>query len=240
MLKILLLAIAIIDDLGAIIVIALFYTDHLETGVLLFCLLPIAVMFMMNRIGIWQVAPYLACGTILWAAVLESGVHATLAGVITALFIPNSAPEGQESPLSKLEHDLAPWVAFIVMPVFAFANAGVPLQGMGLDALFHPLTLGIIAGLFIGKQIGIFGTIWVSVKTGLCPKPDGVNWKQLYGLSLLCGVGFTMSLFIGGLAFTDGADTQNAVRLGVLVGSVLSAVSGYILLKSTTGKAGTS
>ncbi len=234
-LKALLLAAAIIDDLGAIIVIALFYTDQLHTNILLFCILPIAGMFILNRMRVWQVAPYLALGTILWAAVLESGVHATLAGVITACFIPLHAKDGHESPLKKLEHDLAPWVAFLVMPVFAFANAGVPLTGLGLDALFQPLTLGIIAGLVIGKQLGIFGTLFLSVKSGLCERPAGASWAQLYGLSMLCGIGFTMSLFIGGLAFPDNADLQNAVRLGVLAGSVLSAVSGYILLRITTG-----
>lgn len=229
--KILLLAAAIIDDLGAIILIALFYTDHLDTGLLLFCLLPVAGMFLLNRMKVWQVGPYLALGTILWVAVLQSGVHATLAGVLTALFIPFSGKNGHKSPLVKLEHDLSPWIAFVIMPVFAFANAGVPLQGFGWNSLFDPLTLGIILGLIIGKQTGIFGTLWICVKTGISDKPEGATWAQLYGMSVLCGIGFTMSLFIGGLAFPDNAYPQNEVRLGVLVGSLISAVSAYILLR---------
>lgn len=229
-LKVMLLAIAIIDDLGAIIIIALFYTDNLATNVLLFCILPVLAMVILRMLRVTQVAPYLALGTILWAAVLESGVHATLVGVITAFFIPLHA-QGKPSPLMKLEHDLHPWVAFVVMPVFAFANAGVPLEGIGLDALFAPLTLGIIAGLVVGKQLGVFGTLWLSVKAGWCEKPEGASWSQLYGMAILCGIGFTMSLFIGGLAFPDNALLQNEVRLGVLVGSLISAVSAYILLR---------
>lgn len=229
--KILLLAAAIIDDLGAIILIALFYTDHLDINVLLFCIVPVVAMLGLNRLKVWHVGPYLALGTILWAAVLQSGVHATLAGVLTALFIPFSGKNGQKSPLIKLEHDLSPWVSFVIMPVFAFANAGVPLGGIGLNELFEPLTLGIILGLIIGKQAGIFGTLWVCVKTGISDKPEGASWGQLYGMAILCGIGFTMSLFIGGLAFPDNAALQNEVRLGVLVGSFISAVSAYILLR---------
>jgi NhaA family Na+:H+ antiporter len=234
-LKVLLLAIAIIDDLGAIIIIALFYTENLATNVLLFCIVPVLGMVILRMMKVTQVAPYLALGTILWAAVLESGVHATLVGVITALFIPLHA-QGKPSPLLKLEHDLHPWVAFVVMPVFAFANAGVPLAGIGMNELFAPLTLGIIAGLVIGKQLGVFGTMWVAVKTGFCEMPAGVNWRQLYGVAMLCGIGFTMSLFIGGLAFPGNALLQNEVRLGVLIASLISAVSAYILLRTSSQK----
>ncbi|MFA5592573.1 MAG: Na+/H+ antiporter NhaA [Micavibrio sp.] len=233
-LKILLLAVAILDDLGAIILIALFYTDQLHTNILLFCMVPIGAMIVMSRMKVWHVAPYLAFGTILWAAVLESGVHATLAGVITALFIPMKAKGGHPSPLKKLEHDLSPWVAFVIMPVFAFANAGVSLAGIGMEDLFHPLTLGIILGLILGKQIGIFGTLYSCVKMRICVKPDNASWAQIYAMALLCGIGFTMSLFIGGLAFPDDTEMQNSVRLGVLVGSVFSAILAYILFLWTS------
>lgn len=231
-LKILLTAIAIIDDLGAILIIAIFYSDGLHTNALLFALLPIIGLFMLNRYGVGRRAPYILLGLILWMAVLKSGVHATMAGVITALFIPLSVDDERRSPAKRLESDLHPWVAFLILPLFGFANAGVPFEGMGLNSLLEPVTLGIILGLVIGKQIGIFGTMWVAIKSGLCPKPEGANWCQLYGMSILCGIGFTMSLFIGGLAFT-GVEMQASVRLGVLVGSLISAVTAYLLLRAS-------
>lgn len=235
-LKILLTAVAIIDDLAAILIIAVFYSGGLHADAMLFALVPLMGLFLLNRMGSARRAPYIILGVLLWIAVLESGVHATMAGVITALFIPLKAadPEERRSPAMRLEHDLHPWVAFLILPLFAFANAGVPFEGIGFSSLLDPLTLGIVLGLFLGKQVGVFGAVWLAVKSGLCPKPEGSHWVQIYGLSILCGIGFTMSLFIGGLAFT-GMGQQAEVRLGVLAGSVLSAVSGYILLRMTTG-----
>jgi len=235
-LKILLTAIAIIDDLGAILIIALFYADDLHLYALLFSIVPIAGLFLLNRFNVFSRAPYVLLGILLWAVVLKSGVHATMAGVITALFIPVSIPGEKRSPAGRLEHDLKPWIIFLILPLFGFANAGVSFAGMGTGALLQPVTLGIILGLFIGKQLGVFGAIWLSVKSGLCPKPESVNWRQIYGLSVLCGIGFTMSLFIGGLAFSA-AETGVSVRLGVLAGSVLSAVAGYMILRSNNNKA---
>ena len=167
----------------------------------------------------------------MWAAFLESGVHATIAGVVAAMFVPlRCRYEPDYSPCRKLEHELHPWVAFLVLPVFGFANAGVPLTGMGVEDFLNPVTLGIAGGLFVGKQIGVFGLMWVAIKLKLSPKPEGSNWLQLYAVSLLCGIGFTMSLFIGGLAF-DAIEMQASVRLGVLIGSVLSAVLAFLILR---------
>lgn len=235
-LKVFLTAIAIIDDLGAIIIIALFYSDDLHTYVLLFSILPIMGLFLLNRFGYAHRGFYILLGVILWIAVLKSGVHATMAGVLTALFIPVKVAGDRRSPASRLEHDLHPWVAFLILPLFGFANAGVSFEGLSPSILLDPVTVGIMLGLFIGKQAGVFGTSWLAVKSGLCARPDGAGWGQIYGASLLCGIGFTMSLFIGGLAFTD-VEHQATVRLGVLVGSFISAAAGYIVLRSTAGKA---
>jgi Na+:H+ antiporter, NhaA family len=234
-LKILLTAIAILDDLGAILIIAIFYTNDLYVNALVLALLPLAGLFLLNRYGISSRVPYVLLGIVLWILVLKSGVHATMAGVITALFIPLTIPGVDRSPAKRLESDLHPWVVFLILPVFGFANAGVPFHGMGLHSLMEPVTLGIILGLVVGKQIGVFGAVWLAIKSGLCPKPEGTNWVQLYGLSLLCGIGFTMSLFIGGLAFT-GQDMQASVRLGVLVGSVVSALAAYVLIVAGSKK----
>lgn len=231
-LKVLLTALAIIDDLGAIIIIAAFYTANLDPYLLLFCILPVIGLFFLNRFGVVRRVPYLLLGLLLWLAVLQSGVHATLAGVVTALFIPVRVKGDQRSPAQRLEHDLHPWVAFLILPLFGFANAGVPFTGLGLESFAEPVTLGIILGLVIGKQVGIFSTVWLAVKTGLCPQPENTNWYQIYGMSVLCGIGFTMSLFIGGLAFS-GVEFQAEVRLGVLTGSFISAIAGYILLNKT-------
>ncbi len=229
-LKVFLLAVAIIDDLAAIIIIALFYTE----GVSLFALgisgAGLAILIMFNRAGVLKMAPYVIIGLIMWAAVLKSGVHATLAGVLIALTIPLRVPEGAKSPLKSAEHGLHPWVALLVLPLFAFANAGVSLQGLSPAALLAPLPLGIALGLFVGKQVGVFTFAWLGVKTGLCRLPDGVNWQQVYGIACLTGVGFTMSLFIGTLAF-DNAAQLNEVRMGVLLGSLMSAVTGVAALK---------
>lgn len=229
--KVLLTAVAILDDLGAILIIALFYSSGLETWALMFAVLPIAGLFLLNYFNVARRAPYMILGFILWVAVLKSGVHATMAGVITAFFIPLSIPDPEERrhPARRLQNDLHPWIAFLVLPLFGFANAGVPLQGMGLSSQADPLTLGIALGLFIGKQLGVFGAIFLAVKLGLSPKPEGASWRQLYGLSILCGIGFTMSLFIGGLAFST-MEMQAQIRLGVLGGSIVSAVIGYMLL----------
>jgi NhaA family Na+:H+ antiporter len=191
-------------------------------------------MMVLNRSGVIRLWPYLILAGLLWYATLLSGVHATIAGVLAAFAIPLrrtlAAPDAEDSPLHRLEHMLAKPVAFVIVPLFGFANAGVSLGGVGLDQLLAPLPLGIALGLFLGKQLGIFGSVWISVKLGLAVRPKNANWTQIYGVSLLCGIGFTMSLFIGGLAFTDAAKAD-AVKIGVLMGSVISAVLGYALLR---------
>ncbi len=236
-LKILLTAVAIIDDLGAILIIALFYTADLHTNLLYMAIVPVLALFAMNRANLTSRAPYILAGVVLWILVLKSGVHATMAGVITALFIPLSVPDPEErrSPAQRLEHDLHPWVVYLILPVFAFANAGVPLSGLGVEAVFQPVTLGIMLGLFVGKQLGVFASLYLAIKSGLCQKPDGASWSQLYGVSILCGIGFTMSLFIGGLAFS-GIAMQAEVRIGVIAGSILSAVAAYMLLRMSPKK----
>lgn len=229
-LKILLLGIAVMDDLAAIAIIAFFYTDQLSVMPILLALLCLAGMVTLKLKHIENAAPYLLIGLIMWASVLQSGVHATLAGVVTAFFIPMHNKKAPKTPpCETLINGLHPWVAFLVLPVFALTNAGVPLNNIGLHSFLEPVTLGIIAGLVIGKQIGIFGVLFLTIKTGLCPMPKNCTWLQLYGLSVLCGIGFTMSLFIGGLAFDDLAH-QAAIRLGVIVGSVISACLGAAIL----------
>jgi NhaA family Na+:H+ antiporter len=230
-LKIFLLAIAIIDDLGAIVIIAIFYTSELSINALYISMIGFAAAVALNRLGIQRTAPYLLVGIIIWVFVLKSGVHATLAGVLIAFTIPLKAKNEDEALLYKMEHGLHPWVAFLILPVFAFANAGVNFTGIGIDDLLQPLTLGIAVGLFLGKQIGVFLATWIGVKSGIARLPENVSWKHVYGVACLTGVGFTMSLFIGSLAFTT-ADVMNAVRLGVVLGSVLSGIIGYLLLKS--------
>ncbi|MBR9808471.1 MAG: Na+/H+ antiporter NhaA [Alphaproteobacteria bacterium] len=230
-LKIFLLAIAIIDDLGAILIIAMFYTEQLSVQALGLAGLGFAGLMIMNRMGVKRIAPYILVGLFIWVCVLKSGVHATLAGVLTALAIP-LAPrkETGQSPLHKLEHGLHPWVAYMILPVFAFANAGVDLRGISLDALTGPVPLGIALGLFLGKQLGVFGLTFAAVKSGIARLPSGVNWLQIYGVACLTGVGFTMSLFIGGLAFSGAAELDQ-VRLGVLMGSIASGLLGYAVLR---------
>lgn len=235
-LKILLLAIAIIDDLGAIIIIALFYTENLTVGALGLSAIAMVALIALNLSGVKRIAPYAIIGTIMWVCVLKSGVHATLAGVITALCIPlHGAKADDSSPLHKLEHGLHPWVAFMIVPLFAFANAGVSLAGLSWATLVSPLTLGVAAGLFAGKQIGVFGFSFLVVKTGIAKLPEGLNWLHIYGLACLTGIGFTMSLFIGILAFGDGA-LMNEVRLGVLAGSFASAIAGVLALNLAYGQ----
>lgn len=232
-LKIFLLALAIVDDLAAIAIIALFYTDDLSTAALFLGLVGLSVLGAMNLLGVRNLAAYVLVGLVMWVCVLKSGVHATLAGVALGFAIPIRQDDEGRSPLLILKYGLAPWVAFVVMPVFAFANAGVPLGGLSLADLGAPLTLGIAAGLFIGKQIGVFGLAYGAIKLGLAQMPKGATMMQLYGVSLLAGIGFTMSLFIGTLAFAD-VEHQNAVRLGVLSGSLLSGVLGAAMLALAT------
>lgn len=230
-LKILLLAIAIFDDIGAIAIIAVFYTAEVSTLALALAALGIAVLIALNRFGVVRPAAYVLVGIFLWICVLKSGVHATLAGVVTALAVPlTSRNKSGASPLKTLEHVLHPWVAFGVLPLFAFANAGVALGGIGPQALMDPLPLGILAGLVIGKQLGVFGAIVAAVRFGFATRPASVSWLQIYGLACLTGVGFTMSLFIGSLAFEDVAQ-MNPIRIGVLAGSLVSGVLGFIVLR---------
>ncbi|MGR3837532.1 MAG: Na+/H+ antiporter NhaA [Cognatishimia sp.] len=237
-LKVFLLAVAIIDDLGAIVIIAVFYTSELSTNALTLSMLGFALAVALNRMGVHRTAPYLIIGIFMWVFVLKSGVHATLAGVLIALTIPMKEKDGDKSLLYKMEHALHPWVAYLILPVFAFANAGVNLQGLSLESLTQPLTLGIAAGLFVGKQIGVLGATWISVKSGLARLPEGVGWAQVYGVACLTGIGFTMSLFIGSLAF-GAADTMNAVRVGVICGSILSGLLGFAVLYRAAGKPAT-
>ncbi|GHE90152.1 Na(+)/H(+) antiporter NhaA [Aliiroseovarius zhejiangensis] len=227
-LKVFLLTLAILDDLGAIIVIALFYTAELKVEYLLYALVPLVAMWWLNMRQVHRIAPILMLGAVLWVLVLKSGVHATLAGVATAFFIPMKDKWGK-SPLHSLEHALAPYVFFMIVPIFAFANAGVALEGMSADALMAPVPLGIIAGLVLGKQLGVFGLTFLTVKAGFAQLPHGVGWAHVYGVSALAGIGFTMSLFIGSLSFADPV-LMNDVRLGVLVASGLSAVIGATVL----------
>jgi len=229
-LKIYLLALAIMDDLGAIIIIALFYTANLSWISLVLAGAGILVLVAFNHFGITRIAAYILVGVAVWVFVLKSGVHATLAGVAVAFCIPLRARDAEgHSPLEHLEHILHPWSAFLIVPIFAFANAGVSLEGMTLGSLFGGIPLGIAAGLFIGKQIGVFGFTYGAVRAGICELPQGTKWVQMYGVAMLTGIGFTMSLFIGTLAF-EGIEHADAVRLGVLSGSLFSAVGGYLLL----------
>ncbi len=230
-LKIFLLALAIMDDLGAIVIIAVFYTADMSLTSLGLAAVGIVILACFNIFGVMRLGPYLLVGLAVWVCVLKSGVHATLAGVAVAFFIPLRAKtEDGESPLEHLEHALHPWVAFAILPFFAFANAGVSLEGLTFASLLAPVPLGIAAGLFIGKQIGVFGLSYGAVRLGLAKLPQGISWLQIYGLSFLTGIGFTMSLFIGTLAYDD-LEHATGVRLGVLLGSLLSAVGGYLLLR---------
>ncbi len=232
-LKILLTAIAVLDDLGAISIIAIFYTDQLSLIALGAADIALIVLLVLNRANVMKLGPYIIVGIILWMFVLKSGVHATLAGVALAMTIPLRAKDPDApSPLKQLEHNIHPWVAYAILPIFAFANAGVSFAGIGWGSFLEPVTLGIMTGLFIGKQIGIFGAAWLTVRGGLARMPDSTTWGQIYGMSLLCGIGFTMSLFIGGLAW-EHAQFDAPVRLGVISGSVISALAGSLVLLVT-------
>ncbi|MEX2519982.1 MAG: Na+/H+ antiporter NhaA [Paracoccaceae bacterium] len=233
-LKIMLLALAIIDDLGAIIIIAVFYTADLSTNALMLALVGLALAVALNRLGVKSLAPYVIIGAFMWVCVLKSGVHATLAGVMIALCVPLEGKDGP-SPLRRAENGLHYWVGFLVLPLFAFANAGISFKGMSFDQLIAPVPLGIAAGLLIGKQAGVMAASFAAVKLGIAKLPKNVNWKQVYALACLTGVGFTMSLFIGGLAFNS-VERMNEVRLGVLMGSIASGVLGYALLMTVARK----
>ena len=233
-LKVTLVAIAIIDDLMAIIIIASFYTSDLSINNLVFAAISTLVLFVLNNRKIHKLSPYIIIGILLWIFVLKSGIHASLAGVLLAQFIPlGSNNSSDHSPLSKLEHSIEPWVNFTILPIFAFANAGVSFSGMELNLLWDPVTLGIILGLFFGKQIGVMSFTYIGSLLRLCKLPPDISWAQYYGLSLVTGIGFTMSLFIGSLAFTD-PEYQTSVRLGVLLASLLAGILGYLTLRLTT------
>lgn len=234
-LKIFLTALAILDDLGAILIIALFYTGNLSLPMLAGAGACLAVLIALNLRGVRALPLYLALGAVLWFLVLKSGIHATLAGVALALTIPlgghgAESDEPEHSPLHTLEHRLQPWSSYFIVPIFGFANAGVSIAGMSPSLLLTPVPLGIVLGLFLGKQLGVFGFAWLAVRLGLGSMPARATWAQLYGVSLLCGIGFTMSLFIGALAFASNAALNDATKIGVLVGSAISAVLGYAVL----------
>ena len=240
-LKLFLLTLAVIDDLGAIIIIALFYSGALSVSSLLAAGGSLVALLIINRRGITRIAPYLLIGLVLWVAVLKSGVHATLAGVVLAFFIPLKDKNTGGSPLMQLEHMLHPYVAFLILPLFAFANTGISFTGLSPQSLLHPVPLGIAAGLLIGKQVGVFGFTWLAIKLGLGKLPEGAGWMPLYGIAALCGIGFTMSLFISSLAAEQiGTGMMIDDRLGILGGSLLSAVIGYLVLAYSLGRTSSS
>jgi NhaA family Na+:H+ antiporter len=231
-LKVFLTTIAIFDDIAAIVVIALFYTQDLSLTALGLAAAGGLALLVLNRAGVTRISPYILVGVFVWVCVLKSGVHATLAGFAVALAIPIRSSQGESSPLRQLEHTLHPWVAYAILPLFAFANAGVPFAGTNAEILFGPVAVGIVCGLFIGKQLGVFTTVWLLVRLKWARLPDGASFLSVYGVALLTGIGFTMSLFIGSLAFEHGNfDNLAATRVGVLAASVLSAVAGYLVLR---------
>ncbi|MEW8047861.1 MAG: Na+/H+ antiporter NhaA, partial [Candidatus Thiodiazotropha sp.] len=233
-LRVFLMALAIFDDLGAIIIIAIFYTADLSFASLIIAVAAIVVLFVLNMLQVSRVSAYVMVGVILWVAVLKSGVHATLAGVVLGLMIPIKDPKNSDrSPLREVEHGLHQWVAILIVPLFAFANAGVSLSGLTFDALLEPIPLGIAAGLFVGKQIGIMLFCGVAIVLGFAKLPNGASWSGFYATTILCGIGFTMSLFIASLAFEQGGTSSIFMgdRLGILLGSGLSAVIGYLILR---------
>ncbi|MDH3304144.1 MAG: Na+/H+ antiporter NhaA [Gammaproteobacteria bacterium] len=233
-LKIFLVSVAIFDDVGAIVIIALFYTSDLSVAALVTAACCLPVLYALNRRGVSEITPYFFVGLIMWVAVLKSGVHATLAGVVLAVFIPLRDPDKESSPLHEIEHDLHTAVAFGILPVFAFANAGISLSGVSFESFIHPVPLGIIAGLFVGKQVGVFAFCALGVVLGIARLPDDLRWTHIYGTALLCGVGFTMSLFIGSLAFEGtGVNLLFDERLGIITGSLLSGIGGYLVLRMT-------
>lgn len=233
--RVLVVGIAIIDDLLAILVIALFYSDGVSVGWVLLSVGATIGLVTLNRSSVMRITPYLAIGVVLWIAIYNSGLHATLAGVIVALTIPaRSANPDMMAPLNSLEHSIVYWVNFGIVPLFGFANAGVSLSGLGSEALLGTLPLGIMAGLFVGKQVGILGSILLLVRIGIARMPTRVTWSQIHAMSVLCGIGFTMSLFIGGLAFATTPENLDGTKIGVIVGSVISALTGIWLMRRAT------
>jgi Na+:H+ antiporter, NhaA family len=234
-LKVFLTSLAIFDDVGAILIIAVFYTEKLTLSALCFAGAMIILLLLLNRQGVTNRTPYIVIGIALWLAVLKSGIHATVAGVILALFIPlRGGTDGRLSPLRELEQDLHSTVSYGILPLFAFANAGISLEGVRLSSLLHPLPLGIAAGLFLGKQVGVFLFSYIAVKTRVTRLPENVTWWSFYGVAVLCGIGFTMSLFISALAFEPGSLGQSVdERIGILAGSFLSAIAGYVVMDRT-------
>jgi len=236
-LKLFLMTLAIIDDLGAIIVIAIFYSTDLSGASLAGAAACLIALIAMNRLGVVKLGPYMIVGLILWVCVLKSGVHATLAGVTLAFCIPLRTKNAEPSPLLTLEHALHPWVAYAILPLFAFANAGVSLAGVNLESFTHHVPMGIAAGLLLGKTVGVLGFTWVMVKTGLAALPAGANWGQVLGVAVLCGIGFTMSLFVGSLAFVPGSSEYAGMdRMGILTGSILAALIGYAVTAMASRK----
>ncbi|PSH69742.1 Na+/H+ antiporter NhaA [Phyllobacterium brassicacearum] len=236
-LKVLLTALAIIDDLGAVIIIALFYSEGLNVPALAGVAVVFGILVAINWLGMVRLWAYLALGVILWILVFKSGVHATIAGVLLALTIPMRGEKGQaDSPLLELEHAIQPWVGFLIVPIFGFANAGVSFSGVSLSNLADPVPLGVAAGLFIGKQLGVFSFAWLAIKMRLSERPVGASWLQIYAVAILCGIGFTMSLFIGLLAYANSPLLQDETKLGVLLGSLLSAVVGAALLRMSLSR----
>ena len=238
-LKLFLMTLAIIDDIGALAIIAFFFTSKLSMTAIIVAGISVAALITMSIRGVTRLAPYIFVGLILWASVLKSGVHATLAGVILGFCIPMGPREPgreTESPLQMLIHEVHPWAAFFILPLFAFANAGISLAGMKLADLFTGVPLAIMVGLLVGKQVGVFGFSWLAIKMKLCELPEGISWQQLYGAAILCGVGFTMSLFIGSLAFEEGGvlGTTRPDRLGIIAGSLLAGIAGFVVLKIAT------
>ena len=232
-LRLFLLTVAIVDDIGAVLVIAVFYTPSIKLMWLVASIVVVALMIGLNRLRVGVFWPYILLALVLWYCVLNSGVHATIAGVVAALTIPLRRPDGN-SMLERLEHGLAPWSAYLVVPVFGFANAGVSFSGMGVEALLDPLPYAIAAGLVVGKQVGIFSIVWIVDRIGFAAKPAGATWPEIWGVSILCGIGFTMSLFIAGLAFEHGSGEYfYGDRLGILVGSALSGILAYVFLHLT-------
>lgn len=236
-LKIFLSALAVLDDMGAVIIIALFYTGGISAAMLAAAAGIVVLLMVMHRMGVKRLTPYLLAGALLWFFMLQSGVHATIAGILLALFIPlRGKDEQQDAPLDKLEHALSPWVTFLILPLFGFANAGVSLGGLTMDDLLSPVPVGVALGLFIGKQVGVFGMALLTIKTGLAPRPHGSSWSQIYGVSVLCGIGFTMSLFIGNLAFARTPLLVDEVKIGVLAGSIVAALAGMLILRFSSSR----
>ena len=229
-LKIFLTALAIIDDLGAILIIAFFYSGDLSISYLSLILISYIFLLVLNKFGIKKFLPYMVVGAFMWFFTYKSGIHATIAGVLLASIIPHRINDKDFSLLIKLEHGISPYVAFIIMPIFAFANAGVSLEGLSLSSLLQPVPLGILLGLFVGKQVGVMIFSFVAVKTGAAQMPDNANWLTLYGVAVLTGIGFTMSLFVGNLAFAENIQYIDGVKIGVLAGSLLSTLFGYFIL----------